>query len=546
MNALYELLLFPKRAEFLGQFSAYDVDLDHWKSLSAVFRKSFREVYEQRSSALLLVHGGQGTGKTLFSRRLEQDFVRSKQNGALGPDSENLWHTLVGDDPPTRATIEKATLGSDLRRVEPASGWLERHRTFARENRSRVRVFIFDDAHKDVFMCEWAGLSRAEYLGFKERKTESVVLESVAQKLVEDCRGDFQSSIFLLLSNDAAQMQTLKEQVERSHRGLARVLELPLPAPEVKEKIVRTNTNRLNRMSYWSCLDGAGKDERASVFDALMAGDKGFTESFEAVDNALQSGGEAKRRGRPANRNLITLVTLGTTPSVVKSFIDDSELAVEEHFRGEHLGVWFMRESWASSLYTDTGSDTELFRRVRLVESEFALRWVALDMKATSLLCERTSGLLKIIAEKELLEIIRFTPSIAKPDDVQRHGSSCENIDDRIRADQSVDVAVFAQRFVAMGQQRSREYEAVLAERLTRYGRGFAVFPALKPDFIVDEYRPCAVTQAKDREPAAITEAIKRTCHAIEFTAYVQSDMRGLKKYLLEKVERYAELLETV
>lgn len=49
------LLLFPERAENLGQFSAYDVDLGHWKSLSAVFRDTFRSVYERGSSAILLV-----------------------------------------------------------------------------------------------------------------------------------------------------------------------------------------------------------------------------------------------------------------------------------------------------------------------------------------------------------------------------------------------------------------------------------------------------------------------------------------------------------
>jgi Cdc6-like AAA superfamily ATPase len=94
MNTLYELLLFPDRAENLGQFAAYEVDLEHWKSLSAVFRTIFRTVYERGSSAVLLVHGAQGTGKTLFSRRLVQDFDATTK-GANEPDRTNLWHTLV-------------------------------------------------------------------------------------------------------------------------------------------------------------------------------------------------------------------------------------------------------------------------------------------------------------------------------------------------------------------------------------------------------------------------------------------------------------------
>jgi hypothetical protein len=337
MNTLYkQLLLFPDRAENLGQFSAYDVDLEHWKGLSSVFRQTFQAVYERGSSAVLLVHGAQGTGKTLFSRRLEQDFNKATE-GAPAPDKKNLWHTLVGDDPPTRATIETATQGSDFRR-----------------------------------------------------------------------------SIFLLLSNDAKRMRALEEHIDQSHAGLAKVLELPLPAPAMKEQIVRKNTNRLNRMSYWYCLDAAGKEERLSVYDVLEASDKGFTDSFLAVSEALRSA-DVKRTGRPANRNLITLVTLGTPPSAAKGFLEDHDLAAQEHHRGDHLGVWLMREQWASMLYQ--GNDREASRRAQMLESEFALRWVALDMRATFALCQPPSA--GDLGER-LLHVIRFVPSIAKPGEVRR------------------------------------------------------------------------------------------------------------------------------
>jgi hypothetical protein len=123
---------------------------------------------------------------------------------------------------------------------------LQTQRVFARDDeRHRVRIFVIDDAHKDVFMREWANLSPAEYLGFKERKAENVTLGSVAEKLVEDCREDFKRSIFLLLSNDAGKMDALKAAIDRHHERLAQVLELPLPAPAMKEQIIRRNTNRL-------------------------------------------------------------------------------------------------------------------------------------------------------------------------------------------------------------------------------------------------------------------------------------------------------------
>lgn len=541
MNTLYEqLLLFPDRAENLGQFSAYDVDLEHWKSLSAVFRQTFRTVYERGASAVLLVHGAQGTGKTLFSRRLVQDFEKAR-GGILDPDDKNLWHTLVGDDPPTRATIDKATQSSVLRRVEPTSGWLNMQREFAKNDTHRVRIFVIDDAHKDVFMREWAGLSQAEYLGFKERKAESVALASVAEKLVEDCRGDFQRAIFLMLSNDAARMQALKGHVDQSHQGLASVLELPLPAPGLKEQIIRKNTNRLNRVSYWYCVDAAGRDERLSVYDVLTAPDKGFTDSFVALDKALRS--EEKRTGRPANRNLLTLVTLGTPPSMAKVFIEDHELSAQEHHRGDHLGVWLMRKQWASTLYE--GNDVELSRRTRMVESEFALRWVALDIKATFALCEAPSP--ADLGER-ILEIVRFFPSIAKPDEVKKQGEACAKLEAEIEHSVGAPsaVAAFEQQFSSLGQRRSIVYEAAIATRLGGYSRGFAEHPSVKPDFIVGEYKPCAVTVARARDDGAITEAIRRTCHAIEFTAHLQSDMDGLTGYLLDKVKRYALVLESV
>ncbi len=542
MNTLYkQLLVFPDRAENLGQFAAYDVDMEHWKSLSAVFRRTFQSVYERGSSAILLVHGAQGTGKTLFSRRLEQDFKKAT-DGAPSPDKKNLWHTLVGDDPPTRATIETATQDSVLRRIEPNSGWLQGLRDFAKQDTRRVRIFVIDDAHKDVFLREWAGLSQAEYLGFKARKEESAALGSVAERLVEDCRGDFLRSIFLLLSNDAERMQALKDHVEQSHAGLARVLELPLPPPEMKEQIVRKNTNRLNRMSYWYCLDAAGKEERLSVYNVLRAPNKGFTDSFVAVSEALQSPGE-KRAGRPANRNLITLVTLGTPPSTAKGFIDDHELAAQEHHRGDHLGVWLMREQWASTLCE--GDDREVSRRAQMLESEFALRWVALDMTATFALCQAPSP--ADLGER-LLDIIRFVPSIAKPGEVKRRGDECGKLELEIVSSggPAADVAAFQQKFVELGQQRSSLYEPAIAKRLSGYSRGFVEFPSVKPDFIAGEYKPCAVTTAPSDSSSNITEAIRRTCHAIEFTAHLQDDMNGLKDYLLDKVGRYALLLESI
>ncbi len=71
---MYEqLLLFPERAEYLAEdrFDSYRVSLEHWRVLAETFREAFETVYERRSARVLLVHGGQGHGKSLFVRALE-------------------------------------------------------------------------------------------------------------------------------------------------------------------------------------------------------------------------------------------------------------------------------------------------------------------------------------------------------------------------------------------------------------------------------------------------------------------------------------------
>ena len=80
----------------------------------------------------------------MFSLRLEQDFEAARaevSRGVLEPQSDNLWHSLVGDEPPTPETIAQATAGSALLRVEPVSGWLARQRELARD---AERIAVYD------------------------------------------------------------------------------------------------------------------------------------------------------------------------------------------------------------------------------------------------------------------------------------------------------------------------------------------------------------------------------------------------------------------
>lgn len=546
-----QLLLFPERAEILGEgrFESYKISIEHWRSLAEVFRDAFETVYMRRSARVLLVHGGQAHGKSLFVLTLEQDFKASVD--PVAPDPDNLWHVLSGGDPIDLAKVREARVTTQLRRVAPGAGWLADERAFARADKTEgVRVFLFDDVHKDVFIREWADLTAPDYARLRAEGHRRGALESVAQKLVEDCRGDFRRSIFVLLSNDVELLNELRVELDKSWAGLAHRVELALPPPELKEEIVRTNTNRLNRQSYWFCLDQGGPDEKKDAYDTLR-GDRGFQNAFEVISRALAAQQRAKRTGRQANKNILTLVTLGTTPADVGSFLGDHDLVPDESTPGEHVGAWWLRDRWASALNVPSREDpayADYSRRASLVESEFSLRWVALDVVATWVLC--TSAVGDSLAAR-LVKLLEDAPSIAEA------RKQAKTIRERAIADLDAELgarsaapelAEFVARFTnATGQARSWIYEKPIADHLRRaLSQGLRVRGNLRPDVILAEYEPCAVTSATSGSDKAIEIAIKRGCHVIEMTAHLQPDMRGLDAYLAQKVNAYAELLESV
>lgn len=531
-----QLLLFPERAEYLNHanYSAYRMQLDHWRELSIVFRRAFQSVYERQSASVLLVHGDQGTGKTAFTRKLAADYAESRRT-ITRPDRDNLWHILTGGEPLDLRTIQEATKTTEVTVLPPRAGWLVEASGVARAQQ-RMRVFVIDDFHKDAFLSEWAGLTRPEYLQLKTT-ARSALLESVAQRIVEDCRGDFARSLFVLLSADAAIIDELQQHLDRSHRGLSQRLQLPLPEKEAKEQIVRTNINRLNQRSYWYCLDQGGPEEKRQAFE-MLSGSGGFIDSFRAIDRALSSGDAEKRTGRPANKNLITFVTLGLDPAHVAAFLADREMDPSDEFAGTHLRTWLFRKSWASALES---ADQEYVRVASLVESEFALRWVALDARATWALCSGSGP--ESVAEL-LVASIQEAPSIADKGATKKPAQAADQA--LAEMPDTAEIDAFLRTFRDSGQGRSRAYERALAGRFNHYGRGLAVLGGLKPDVIFDEYSPCAVTSATTSDAKAIERAIRRDCHVAEFTAHLQADLRGLAEYLCDKVRVYATLLETV
>lgn len=535
-----QLLLFPERAEYLtqAQYRDYRTRLDHWRELSREFRSAFQAVYERKSGSVLLVHGPQGTGKTLFTRELEDGF-NAASTKLTTSDPHNLWHLLSGGDPIDFLKVREVTAHTVVRRIPAESDWLKKETAFASSDVHAMRVFIIDDAHKDVFIRELSELTQGEYLRLKAEGKSDVALESVAQRIVENIRGRFARSLFVLLSNNRSFLEQIHGHLEQSHAGLARVIDLPLPDAPLKEEIVRTNTNSLNPRSYWYCLDQGGPDEKVDAYK-ILTGPGGFIDSFQAIDRAL-SAGAARRSGRPANKNLLTLVTLGAEPLVVDSFITDNELTASESLRCRHVGSWLFREAWASVLGDDRNDGYA--RKASLVESEFALRWVALDARGAWCLCNDSLS-------PSLENFIQLAPRIGDLRDAKRAAeAAASKLDDNLDALSNIDeIDGFIAAFKDAGQGRSRSYESAIAKRFNgiAFGQGLAAYGRVKPDLTIGDYKACAVTSSKSGDSKAIEEAIRRTCHVIEFTAHLQADMRGLRDYLRGKVEAYASLLEAL
>ncbi|NVB39416.1 hypothetical protein G6O69_16360 [Pseudenhygromyxa sp. WMMC2535] len=535
MSPLYQqVLLFPDRAENLGRFSAYKVRFEHWHPLSDPFKACFREVYERGSAAILLIHGEQGAGKTLFARRLQADFDRCF-NAEHGTPSDNLWHALVGE-PGNPGVVQTATNSTTVQTINAQNGWLDALVERYERPEHRARVFIADDVHKAGFLRSWAGLNQEAFL----RTGKEAALPAIAERMVELCRNQLRQSLFVFFSVDAELMLGLHEAIEKTHRGLSRTIELPLPEAEIKEEIVRQNTNSLNSHSYWYCLDGARPEGREYLYEVLHD-KRGFTDTFRAVDDALRTT-VSNRPGRPANQNLLTLCTLASSTSDAKDFIAARELPLEEEYFGEHIAVWSTaRSSWASALVT--GADAKLARQAALVESEFAFRWVAFGPRATRSL---KKGLVPSLDDK-LLEIVKFAPSVGKPKETQKMAELIEAVDEELG---ELDVAAlgvnaFMDELERLGQRRSVVYEPMIAEHFSSYSRGFSAYPKLRPDLILAEYEPCAIASTAGTSDA-ITRAISRKSRSVEFTSFMGDGLGGLEGYLRHKISKYAEMLESV
>ena len=529
--ASYQGLLFPDRAESLGDFAGYRVFLDPWDPLAELLRQFYEGLALRRETRILAVHGPQGAGKTLFARKLMDDLTATK--GAvrpLQPDRNNLWHRIAGGPGSSAELIERSAEKTDLLVIEDDRAWVDGAKEFVRNRQDKHTIIIADNAERGYFRQGLIDMSDVE---FAQLANNEEITRLAAQRLVALCRTELRGALVVLLSNDDLFLLGLDEAVESQHAGMLSVTELPLPGGREKETVVRVNINRLNRLSYWYCLDKAGPQEKLAVKNAVE-GASTYPESFAAVDTALRTASPA-RVGRPAKQNTITLVCLSRT-AAVEAF-EPTDLGEVERVEVSHgwARVYLFNRRWCPTTVGD--------RQASLLESEWQLRAALLGepfVASLSLVSDEDRG----GNQERCAEFLEILKRIHGPGTQAATRDATEDEFRRLIDAWPDTSTVDLDAFWAQGQTRSGSYEAALSRVLPGYNTTASGFMTYRPDYVVTDFKPCSILEAASDDIAAINAAIRRDAHVLEFTAQSAMTPDTVRAYLASKLSNYVHVTQ--
>lgn len=527
-------LYFPDRAENFDEYEkGYTVHLDHWAALADRFARALRRVHTNVTSRLLVIYGESGSGKSLFCKLLEDNHGRTLaalQAGTWTSASKgNLWELLAVDDPErAEEIVREATRDTVVHRVVEEPGWLPQLLTWAEGDTHRVRVIVFDNFDHVPYLAELAGVSLDTYLSWRNEGREDGGLSAAAQQLVTHARGKLKRSILVCTSNDRERMERFVRGVARPWPDMAVMESVPPLDPETKERIARTNLNRLNAVSYWRTLDSAADESLEDVHRALT-GDASIGRIYERVGEAATTrySGDAGRRHR------FTLVTLGSTPGEVGARIqkDWEKHVPKPTYVGASFGLWRFGDVFARAI---TRPDER--RRASLFDSEFEVRWVAFDAHAVRAMIDGEPS------ENDLGQML-LRVALAAHD--RADNATFEALSTRLSA-----IAVddeWTERFRAGGMGRAKDYEAALQKRAAFervvWDQPHPGYTDLLPDIRASACSPCELH--KGAAPS-LRLAIARDGHVIEFTAFMRERLDGITDYLRDKIVNYATMLEEV
>jgi hypothetical protein len=528
-NPQYQGILFPDRAENLREFEGYKVFLEHWDSLGTDLRGLYEGLALRRDTRALAIFGEQGTGKTLFADKLADDIERTRdawQKGQLTPESSNLWHRICGTSELDIDLIARATSRVAVHKIENTKGWVDEAVGWLRPQADRHCILVADNAERGYFRQGLLNLSDAEYVQMGE---SAQTMKLVAQNFIAKCRAELRGSLFILLSNDEAFLLNFWDATEKQHEGLVALAQLPLPRGADKETVIRVNTNRLNRISYWFCLDKAGPEDKKAVRSALL-GATTYPAAFAAVNDAIRAA-TPSRVGRPAKKNMITLVLLAGMDSGLTSVLDDFATPAREEFNTRWAVARVFSEGWSAGVI-----DNE--RERQLLESEWDLRIVCLG---TPFVAALLSNDVRIEHCNRVLELLRRVLGPGTHTSTREETrSELELAVDEWPSLDDVNISSFWQR----GQSRALEYEDALRGLMPGYNTGGSGFLGYRPDCIVSPFKPCAVTGAISDDADAINIAIRRDAHTFEVTAQQRPTAQSVRHYLSTKLRNYVTLTQ--
>jgi hypothetical protein len=327
----------------------------------------------------------------------------------------------------------------------------------------------------------------------------------------------------VLLTNDETFAAKLEAAVNQQHAGMLTRASLPLPGSIEKETIVRVNTNRLNSISYWYCLDRAGPTEKASVYTAL-SGAATFPDSFAAVDAAIKS---SVRKGRRAQSCVLTLIVFAR--NVDLQVVDQLGNVWRTEVKHGWLQIAYLDEGWAKGAVPEKDAG--------LLESEWTLRVVILGDEFVAHLISGDAA-----KERKCLDVLERLRNAIKAGTwtttLQQTEKDWVALVDAWSAPATSSTA----SFWAMGARRSAQYEVILERLLGAYNVGGGGFLSYRPDVVVEPFAPCSILSAASPAIDDINNAIKRLAHVFEFTAMETLSVDGVRTYLKQKLPNYVEV----
>jgi hypothetical protein len=119
-------------------------------------------------------------------------------------------------------------------------------------DRDRRWIVVLDNAERGHFIQSLVDLSDVDFLRMRDQPQAAGL---AAQRFVGHARTTLRGCLFVILTNSVPFADAVDDAINSQHKGMLVRTDLPLPGPKEKETVVRVNTNRLNRISYWYCLD---------------------------------------------------------------------------------------------------------------------------------------------------------------------------------------------------------------------------------------------------------------------------------------------------